>query len=309
MRYLLGLVCLVFLCSACDDGDIITVDLLFEDPLTLCSETSESYLIYKTKTDQFESLSILIPNNDSNDLIFNPIVTPYNVEQDINQPNTRFNYRTYDADPANLLCSLIAGNDANITNDYEAQSGQINSNSTFVDADDDGIPSELEGQDPNGDGDFSDAQDTDGDDIPDYLDEDDDNDNILTKNENPDPNGDGDFSDAQNTDADLPNGDTVPDYLDNDDDGDGVFTKLEDEDGNKNPRDDFDEESINTPLVNRYLDNTAIITFDDPGLIENTYDRHITVLFDIINTDLQILNTDSLRLGTFTITKTDFNTP
>ena len=37
--------------------------------------------------------------------------------------------------------------------------------------------------------------------IPNYKDNDDDNDNVLTKDENPDPNGDGDISDAQNTDG------------------------------------------------------------------------------------------------------------
>ncbi len=50
--------------------------------------------------------------------------------------------------------------------------------------------------------------DTDGDGLPNYLDADDDGDNVLTKDEDPDPNGDGDLSDALNTNSDeddLPN--------------------------------------------------------------------------------------------------------
>ncbi|MCU4188686.1 gliding motility-associated C-terminal domain-containing protein, partial [Flavobacterium sp. HXWNR29] len=87
-----------------------------------------------------------------------------------------------------------------------------------VDDDGDGIPTADENPDPNGDGDPSDAQDTDGDGTPDYLDVDDDGDVFPTADENPDPNGDGDPSDAQDTD-----GDGTPDYLDADDDNDGII--------------------------------------------------------------------------------------
>lgn len=44
------------------------------------------------------------------------------------------------------------------------------------------------------------SQDTDGDGLLDYLDDDDDNDGLLTVNENPDPNGNGNPSDALDTD-------------------------------------------------------------------------------------------------------------
>ena len=52
---------------------------------------------------------------------------------------------------------------------------------------------------------------TDEDDSPNFLDEDDDNDGILTINENADPNGDGDPEDAMDSDNDG-----FPDYLDSD---------------------------------------------------------------------------------------------
>lgn len=58
--------------------------------------------------------------------------------------------------------------------------------------------------------------DTDGDNLPNYLDPDDDGDGVLTKNE--DPNDDGD---PTNDDTD---GDGTVNYLDDDDDGDGTLT-------------------------------------------------------------------------------------
>ncbi|WP_109096932.1 gliding motility-associated C-terminal domain-containing protein, partial [Aquimarina sp. AU58] len=64
------------------------------------------------------------------------------------------------------------------------------------DCDGDGVINEFEiGDDPNN------PQDTDGDGIPDILDTDDDNDGILTEDENPDPNGDGNPDDAFDTDG------------------------------------------------------------------------------------------------------------
>ncbi|MCF6350895.1 MAG: peptidylprolyl isomerase [Flavobacteriaceae bacterium] len=80
----------------------------------------------------------------------------------------------------------------------------------FVDVDDDGdrILTKFENADPNEDGNPNDAIDTDGDNIPNYLDDDDDGDGILSINENADPNNDGNPVDALDTD-----GDDIPDYL------------------------------------------------------------------------------------------------
>lgn len=65
-------------------------------------------------------------------------------------------------------------------------------------------------EDLDGDGDYI-NDDTDGDDIPNFVDSDDDGDGTLTKDENPDPNEDGNPSDAQDSDEDG-----IPDYLDTD---------------------------------------------------------------------------------------------
>jgi FKBP-type peptidyl-prolyl cis-trans isomerase FkpA len=75
----------------------------------------------------------------------------------------------------------------------------------IADADNDNVINNIE--DVDGDGDVL-NDDTDEDNIPDYVDIDDDGDTILTKNE--DANGDGD---PTNDDSD---GDGIPDYLDKD---------------------------------------------------------------------------------------------
>ena len=79
--------------------------------------------------------------------------------------------------------------------------------STRLDPDDDndGVLTKNE----NYNGGLPTDDDSDGDNIPDYLDADDDGDGILSKAENNDPNADGSPADAKDTD-----GDNIPDYLD-----------------------------------------------------------------------------------------------
>ena len=287
----------VFLLTSCDDGDIITVDFQFDGSLELCGdENSNNYVIYDIRTDPYESLTLLFPVNSTNNLIFKPTTSGYSNSFDLSGSTTgsnRFNYRTYDGDPENtLICAEIPSSDVNVINDYLAAGGTVVHTSTFVDDDNDGIPSDLE--DINGNDDLED-DDTDGDGIPNYKDDDDDGDNILTRNENPDPNEDGDFSDAQNTDASTETGTPIPDYLDNDDDGDGVLTRYEDENLNKNPLDDLADGAI----IARYLDNTAIDVFVVDEFNNNTFTRTVTVEFVINNIDLELFSDDNLPLGTF----------
>ncbi len=287
-------ICCLFFFNSCDDGDVITVELEFDKVLAVCGDTnSDNYVVYDIKTDPNESLSLLFPSNATTDKIFSPSVTPYNYELTINNSTVRFNYRTYDGDPSGLICEEIPDADVSIIEDYEASSGgTFYTETTYIDDDEDGIPSELE--DINGNGDLED-DDTDGDGIPNYKDNDDDNDNVLTIDENPDLNDDGLIDDAQDTD-----GDTIPDYLDTDDDNDGTITRYEDENLNKNPKDDFADGST----IRRYLDAAANDIFVQDELKTSTFKRHITVTFTIENVDLDILNTDFIDLGTYTTTLT-----
>jgi outer membrane protein OmpA-like peptidoglycan-associated protein len=118
------------------------------------------------------------------------------------------------------------------------------------DDDNDGILTSEENADPNADGDPTDARDADGDQVPDYLDNDGDPDmdGIPTTQEGADPNGDGDLDDARDSD-----GDGAPDYIDADDDGDGVLTSWErpDANGDGDPSDGRDSNGDGSP---DYLD-------------------------------------------------------
>ena len=290
MRKLIFTLLVVFpILHSCNDGDIIIVELEFDQELQRCGdENSSNYVIYDTKIDPFESLTLLFPGSDTNDLIFNPVDNPHTGSFDINGSSVKFNYRIYDGDPNGLICQDIPASDVTITNDYVAFSGKVTYTSEYVDDDNDGIPSILE--DINGNGDLED-DDTDGDGIPNYKDEDDDGDNVPTIKENPDPNDDGVLDDAQDTD-----GDGIPDYLDDDDDNDGVITRYEDENLNGNLFDDLASLSI----IPRFLDATATDIYENNIVFENLFVRTVTVKFIIENVNIEILNTDLINLGTYT---------
>jgi hypothetical protein len=137
MRYsLFVLISLSLLLFSCNDGDIITVELEFDQILKRCGDAnSENYVVYDTKENPFESLTLLFPGSNTNDLIFNPINSPHTGSFNINQNSIRFNYRTYDGDMSNLICADIPPSDINIIDDYEATSGLVTYTSTFVDVD------------------------------------------------------------------------------------------------------------------------------------------------------------------------------
>lgn len=180
-----------------------------------------------------------------------------------------------------------------------------------IDSDNDGIPDNIEAQttqayiapsgvDANNNG-LDDAYenngnlglfpiDTDGDSLPDYLDEDSDNDNVPDRIEAHDHDHDGtpdvvyrgsdgdndglddgyegnttvdvDVNDGINDPYnDLPNtdGDDEVDFRDNDDDDDGILTADEDENGDGNyANDDFDGDGIPN-----YLDSDLIVLDDE----------------------------------------------
>jgi hypothetical protein len=121
-----------------------------------------------------------------------------------------------------------------------------------IDDDDDGVPTEDE--DVNGNGDLTD-DDTDNDGIPDYRDDDDDNDGVPTKDEDVNANGDP-------TDDDTDN-DGIPDDRDDDDDNDGVPTKDEDVNANGDPTDDDTDNDGIPDYQDDDDDNDGIPTKDE----------------------------------------------
>jgi hypothetical protein len=302
MRRFLILVCIVFF-TACDDGDILTVELDFDGALERCVNDNLSYLIYDTRDDPSESLLLIIDRNETNDLLFE-IPTPVGEPTILNiSSEARFIYRTYNRSiGSGELCDVIPPADLIITEDYEASTGTVEITVTIVDDDGDGIPNEKE----YGPGGLSDPQDSDGDGIFDYLDEDDDNDNVKTRNEIDTANADGDNDPTTNPlDTD---GDGIPDYLDTDDDGDGVLTIEEDEDGDRNPLDDLGN-NADGELVPHYLNTLETINYGSSGIVdlsENVYTRTVTTRFLVKNIDLEILRTTEIDFGILTTTLRDY---
>ncbi len=131
-----ALLCFCLLLQSCNDGDVITVELTFDQILERCGdENSENYVIYDTKVDPNESLTLLFPVSSTNNLIFNPINNPHTGNFNIDGSSVRFNYRTYNGDPSELICQEIPSSSVTIIEDYIAESGLVTYTSTFIDAD------------------------------------------------------------------------------------------------------------------------------------------------------------------------------
>jgi len=251
MRKFLYLIFFGLVLTACDDGDVFEITLDFDDEFKQCGElvfhkinesTSESLSI------QFGSLTIEEILDVGDDFLYEDTLPLGGVNV--------FNYRSYANLPANasdvLFCNDIPPSNLGIERDEVSLGGEVYIKTVLVEDDNDGIPSELEGQDPNGDGDFSDAIDTDNDGIPDYLDVDDDGDNVLTASENVNYTEEDGLANALDTD-----GDGTPNYLDNDDDGDGVATRDEENiNQDLNPTNDITiDVDLNPDAIPDYLNN------------------------------------------------------
>ena len=271
----------------CDDGDVITVEFDFENTFKVCG--TDDLVFYKTKNDPSESLSIIITGLTLGELLEVDDSGVYEGNFNLSATN-KFNYITYSNTtlPTNLFCNDVPLSELKITKDLESTSGNVRIRTVLTEDDNDGIPAALEGKDPNGDGNFDDALDTDGDGIPNYLDEDDDGDNVLTKNEKPDPNNDGDLSDALDTD-----GDNKPNYLDDDDDGDGIKTRDEEnESKDQNPSNDT---SLNG--IADYLNKEVATMVPASAYREHNIFQTYLVTLTVSNFDLQIISLDAFDFG------------
>ncbi|MFD2824739.1 hypothetical protein ACFS5M_13735 [Lacinutrix iliipiscaria] len=290
MRKLLSLFSFLILMTACDDGDIITVELDFDDTFTTCGEL----VFYKIKEDPAESLSLQItsPSTTLEDLIevdADGLLLSTEEVFTINGTSNLFNYRTYNQTPTDFFCNDVPPSDIVITNDDESDTGTALFTMSLIEDDNDGIDAELE--DLNGNGDLTD-DDTDGDGLPNYIDEDDDGDNVLTRLEIDDDNLDGDDNPLTNPlDTDT---DGTPDYLDIDDDGDGVNTIDEENDTqDENPSNDFTDPTI-ADYLNPLVSNTVAATAYRDHNIEQTFEVALIIT--------------GLQLSNITIDEFDFGT-
>lgn len=287
MRRSLLIVIIISLAStfSCNDGDIITIALDFDDTFESCG----NLVFFNTKNDPAESLSIKItsPALTLNDLLKVGADKTLTTTRTINGTSNTFNYRSYADLVSNLFCNDIPPSDIIITNDLESTSGTIVITTKLTEDDNDGILAALE--DINGNGDLND-DDTDGDGIPNYLDIDDDGDNILTRDEKPDPNKTGTLKDAQDTD-----GDGIPDYLDADDDGDGTLTHDEENySQDQNPANDVTNSDVGPDYLNPEVFSLVPATAYREHTIYQTY----VITLVINNISLPNLSQDVFDFGT-----------
>ncbi len=207
MKRILALLSFAFL-TACDDGDIAVADIDFSDSdVELCGE----YLYYMLGEDGTEALTLYINDDDVP-------TTLGSVDYTINNSTNTLIYRVYNGDASDVFCNEIPPASPSVISEWAVLSGTVNITTTLEYDDDDGIPFEDEEPgDMNDDYEYPDALDTDGDGIPNFMDEDDDGDNVPTEDEiEIDDDGNITYTDTD--------GDGTPDYLDTDDDGDGVLT-------------------------------------------------------------------------------------
>ncbi|TXK71176.1 hypothetical protein [Mesonia sp. HuA40] len=268
MKKIILLLAFAVVLQACDDGDLIVTNFLFDEnnKLVYC-QNNNTTVAFSINTSPDES--IFFKFNDSN---FSPIISDLSEQRTQSYPISSSNILTYRAfsQPisASYFCNSVPPANNNITQEYEADNGGsvdfITQAILTEDSDGDGIPDNQEGRSSN--------QDTDGDGIPDYLDIDDDNDNVSTSIEISLIGQPLDNLNFPDTDEDG-----IPNYLDEDDDNDGILTRNEDlnaeagEDVILNPTDD-DTNNNGIPnyldladqgelILNLYKDNTILRRF------------------------------------------------
>jgi len=248
--------------NACNDGDIITTEIEFGDTFEACGDL----VLFKTKTDPNESFSLQLNNSNitiaglietspdtNNPLLVNLDATESN-ELPIGTTNV-LNFRSYTTAPINLFCNDVPPTNILVLEDFYSETGIAKFNMELIEDDNDGIPAILE--DINGNGNLFD-DDTDGDNLPNFLDVDDDGDNVLTASEGIVYTEGMTLAELNlsslNTDASFTNGDTIPNYLDNDDDGDGVPTRNEEFNTlDNNPTNDVTDNTVGPDYLNELV--------------------------------------------------------
>ena len=296
MKNLLVLLSFLVVLSACDDGDVILVELDFDDTFEACGEL----VFFNVKESPAESISLQIssPPLTLNDILkvvptapgsylvelVNPILTGT-----VNGTTNLFNYRSYGTLTSNLFCNDVPPSNLQIIQDLSSYDGTYTITTIYFEDDDDGIPAEME--DINGNGNLFD-DDTDGDGIPNFLDEDDDGDNVLTKTELLDYDNTDDDGDPLTNPKDT-DGDGIPNYLDPDDDNDGVLTINEENiSQDQNPANDYTDQNIPD-----YLNPAVATTVPATAYRVHTIKQTFKVKIVVENIAFPTLNQDRFDFG------------
>lgn len=282
---------------SCDDGDFTYSELIFDDTnLEICrTNTSDQFkeetLVYNVNTETNEAIWALFTGNFqfSEEQYFTN-----NIPSGANVTYTKFSEEITAED---YFCNAISTTGNELTSELIATNGTITfATSAYIlpdgDEDNDGISNQDEGfVEGYTSADFSDEtifQDSDGDDIPDFRDQDDDNDNVSTSNEygfrtpyiDSDADGVIDFVDF--IDSDL---DGIPNHLDSDDDGDGVLTREEISTFNLDPY-----TYLNTVDLPYYLDVSLSTAFVSEYYIDNSFSTNF--LTTVIVNNVSFLSDD-----------------
>ena len=235
MKKFTSLFLLILLFTNCDDGNIDTVQLNFEEQaLQQCGE----YVFYVLTTDRTESLVVSV--SSTTNVLTNTAGSPQNFT--INNTSNRVVYRLFGAPVtgASYFCSSIPPTEPQVLEEWTAPSGIVEISVALEEDDNDNVDADIEQINRDN---LEMSPDTDGDGLPDYKDSDDNGDNVPTSVEAR-KNQDGTFVDTDE--------DGVADYLDDDDDGDGIPTRNEvDAVDDTDPTNNF--VNVNGVNVARYL--------------------------------------------------------
>ena len=287
---------LLLLMTSCDDGDVILVQLDFDDSFEACGEL----VFYNVRENPPESLSLQInsPTLTLDDVLetdfidtdsFIVVLVNPEITGTIDGETNIFNYRSYNSFSNNLFCNDVPPSNLQISDDQSSNSGDFTITTTFLEDDEDGIPADME--DLNGNGDLYD-DDTDGDGLPNFMDEDDDGDNVLTVTElidyDEDDDDDNPLTDPQDTDNDG-----VPNYLDIDDDGDLVNTiDEENQTPDENPSNDY-----TNPDLADYLNNQVATTAPATAYRVHNIQQTFEVSLVVENISFPTLTQDEFNFG------------
>jgi len=296
MRNLITIMSILLLMTSCDDGDVILVQLDFDDSFEACGEL----VFYNVRENPAESLSLQInaPTLTLDDVLetdfidsdsFIVVLVNPEITGTIDGETNIFNYRSYNSFSNNLFCNDVPPSNLQISDDQSSSSGDFTITTTFVEDDEDGIPAEME--DLNGNGNLYD-DDTDGDGLPNFIDEDDDGDNVLTVTElidyDEDDDDDNPLTDPQDTDEDG-----IPNYLDIDDDGDLVNTiDEENQTPDENPSNDY-----TNPDLADYLNNQVATIVPATAYRVHNINQTFEVSLVVENISFPTLTQDEFNFG------------
>ncbi|MDT0554996.1 hypothetical protein [Patiriisocius hiemis] len=246
MKKVFSILATMLLILSCDDGEIIVTTFDFENVNLQSCQTNDGVVFFSINDGALESIALDLTIAEEDFLIEGT------QDYQIGSTSNVVDYRIFNETvSSSYFCNSIPPTTPSVSINYTSSSGVAQLTNTVLLDDNDGLGTEIEGDDT----------DTDEDGIPDFYDFDDDGDNVPTGVEIG-----ADVNNPRDTD-----GDGTPDYLDIDDDGDGVFTINEDLNMDLDPTNDISDNSIGPDYLNPNVSiETTINTYREHSYSVNT---------------------------------------